>query len=115
MTKSSSNNNSAQQVQDSNLFQNYQSIFSSVSNLEKNLYDLLNSFNLLTKEEQNKLFLELENFQTNLHLFSEFFGVKSPNKSVVRTSKSKFLCVQEGNKLVIRVMNYGKVDKDNYL
>ena len=30
---------------------------------------------------------------------------KSPNKSLVKTSKSKFLCAEEGNKLVIRVMN----------
>ena len=87
------------------LSQNYQSIFSSIASLETNLYDLLNSFNLLTEEEQNKLFFKLENFQTNLHFFNEFFGSKSPNKSLVKTSKSKFLCAEEGNKLVIRVMN----------
>jgi hypothetical protein len=101
MTKSSiisSEDNSA-------LSQNYQSIFSSITSLEEGLYNLLNHFNLLSKQEQNKLFIRLENFHTNLHFFNEFFGAKSDNKSAIKTDNNKFLCVQEGEKLVIMVIN----------
>lgn len=109
MTKSSSlteNPISQDQSQDqkSALSQNYEAFFPAAGATEIALASMLDDFHHLSSKEQSLLTFRLENLITNLRSFYEFFGIKLPHSKVVKVNDTKFLCMEEEGRLVIRVV-----------
>lgn len=98
--------------QQPNPSKHYHSIMFYIRALETKLETLLDTFSQLPKEEKTKLMTKIEHTVANLRTFNQCFAHGAEDVKIIKAHYTKFLCMQDGENLLIRILREEEENKE---